>query len=171
MLGPGASSHGTFEPWGLWLGPCTPIPITRSVQRGQGSKLLLAKDKNSDFWGTTRVRPLQQPRLVIKKKISWIWRFSCISLYCSILNLHPLHAKHIIKPLASSGVHNHWTQVLKSPQNLTLFWLPYSFLSYSSLKQKHLSSKPFPKTEFLKFRLEESNIPSEGEYMKMPLSY
>lgn len=68
MLGPGASSHGTFEPWGLWLGPCTPIPITRSVQRGQGSKLLLAKDKNSDFWGTTRVRPLQQPRLVIKKK-------------------------------------------------------------------------------------------------------
>lgn len=34
------------------------------------------------------------------KKCSWIWRSSCSFLYCSILNLHPLHAKHVIKPLA-----------------------------------------------------------------------
>lgn len=48
-----------------WNPAHQPPPPGLCSSKGQGSKLPLAKDGNSDSWGTTRVRPLQQPRLVI----------------------------------------------------------------------------------------------------------
>ena len=87
------------------------------------------------------------------EKYSGIWRSNCSPLYCSILNLHLLYAKRVLKPVAVHRRTNSGRPLWLHTVLISL--LPNPILHWN--KSIH-SSKIVPKIECLRFRLQQSNI-------------